>query len=442
MAGPAARALAFARALCADQHAVTLAAPQVKDLHDTGFRSCAYGGDPEALQAAARSAQIVVLQGMTAFHHPFLLDPAKIIVVDLYDPSFLENLAGFSDRAGREHDFDINLKVFQTQLLAGDYFVCANERQRDLWLGMLLTMGRINHLTCREDPTLRRLIDVVPFGLPEQPPVATAHGLRGVHPGIKPGDKIVLWGGGMWPWLDPLLAIQAMACLPADRQDIKLVFLSATLFGDALPQTDIVAQARSLSKQLGLSDERVIFNERWVPYESRQNYLLDANLGLVTHRLNLETYYSNRTRVLDYLWAGLPVVSVSGDWWSDVIEREGLGCVAAPDPAALAEAILEVADTPRAQYSQRMRTVAERYTWHKTTQALCSFCRNPAKAEDHDTAASRQWHENLQASAMQREMELREALAWHRLPLRTKILRRARKDLARLGIGSEPARLV
>ena len=49
-------------------------------------------------------------------------------------------------------------------LASGDAFVCASERQRDLWLGALLALGRIDPDAYAADPSLRSLIDVVPFG--------------------------------------------------------------------------------------------------------------------------------------------------------------------------------------------------------------------------------------------------------------------------------------
>ena len=62
------------------------------------------------------------------------------------------------------------LNVQNTQLALGDFFLCASERQRDFWIGALHTAGRINPQTYAADPTLRSLIDVVPFGLPDEPP--------------------------------------------------------------------------------------------------------------------------------------------------------------------------------------------------------------------------------------------------------------------------------
>ena len=59
------------------------------------------------------------------------------------------------------------LGVQNAQLDHGDFFICASEAQRDFWIGALHSRGRINPLTYADDPTLRRLIDVVPFGLPD-----------------------------------------------------------------------------------------------------------------------------------------------------------------------------------------------------------------------------------------------------------------------------------
>jgi hypothetical protein len=49
----------------------------------------------------------------------------------------------------------------------------------------------------------------------------------------------------------------------------------------------------------------VVFHEQWVPYDERVDWLTDADIGVSLHRHHLETELSFRTRVLDYLWAGL-----------------------------------------------------------------------------------------------------------------------------------------
>ena len=87
------------------------------------------------------------------------------------------------------------------------------------------------------------------------------------------------------------------------------------------------------------------FNDGWVPYEERGAWLLQADCAVAAHRDHLETRFSHRTRLLDCLWAGLPIVCTRGDELAERIAREGLGEAVPPaDPAALAAALARVLD--------------------------------------------------------------------------------------------------
>ena len=55
--------------------------------------------------------------------------------------------------------------VISEQLLRGDFFICASDKQRDFWLGQLAALGRLNPATYDEEENLDELIRVVPFGL-------------------------------------------------------------------------------------------------------------------------------------------------------------------------------------------------------------------------------------------------------------------------------------
>jgi hypothetical protein len=74
----------------------------------------------------------------------------------------------------------INLAAY-----TGDFFICGSERQRDLWMGVLLAAGRVNPKSFEQDPDLRGLIDVVGTGLPEREPNHVAV-LKGIHPSFPP----------------------------------------------------------------------------------------------------------------------------------------------------------------------------------------------------------------------------------------------------------------
>ena len=75
------------------------------------------------------------------------------------------------------------------------------------------------------------------------------------------------------------------------------------------------------------------FNRGWVPYEEREAYLLESDIGVCAHHDHLEARFSFRTRVLDHFWAGLPSVVSGGDAIGDLVDRRGLGHAVAPGDA-------------------------------------------------------------------------------------------------------------
>jgi len=129
----------------------------------------------------------------------------------------------------------------------------------------------------------------------------------------------------------------------------------------------------------------VFFNEGWVPYDQRHDFLLEADIGVSTHLDHLETEFSFRTRILDYLWAGLPVVATQGDAFAELIERRQLGVTVPPEDAdALAEALYRLLDDPElaAVTRKHVKQVAPEFAWSRVLAPLLEFCRNPTPAPD------------------------------------------------------------
>jgi len=114
------------------------------------------------------------------------------------------------------------------------------------------------------------------------------------------------------------------------------------------------------------------------------NYLLDADLGVSTHFEHVETAFSFRTRILDYLWAGLPIVATDGDTFAGLIREHRLGAVVPPENVeALAEAIESVLyGKDRAETAERVRGFGRTFTWSRTLRPLVEFCASPRRAAD------------------------------------------------------------
>ena len=96
------------------------------------------------------------------------------------------------------------------------------------------------------------------------------------------------------------------------RKDIKLIFVGVKHPDPKLPQMRKAVEAINLSKELELYDRFVFFNE-WVRMKLRQNFLLESSAGLSIHHEKIETEFSYRTRVMDYIWAKVPVITTTGD---------------------------------------------------------------------------------------------------------------------------------
>jgi hypothetical protein len=89
--------------------------------------------------------------------------------------------------------------------------------------------------------------------------------------------------------------------------------------------------------------------------------------------------------VLDYLWAGLPIVTTEGDFFADLIERDGFGLTVPPtDVDALEHALFRLLDDEElaAECRTQSMATAKRFTWPEVLEPLLHFCRSPRRAPD------------------------------------------------------------
>lgn len=339
-------------------------------------------------------SDVVIVQGMSFRIFPCIARTDKIVVADMYDPFQLEQLEmnKYSDRARWEDEVTKAVSLLNEQLARADMFLCASEAQRDLWLGGLSVLGRLNPANYSDDPTFESLVRIVPFGLPEDEPTQHRHAIKGSVAGIGPDDRVLIWGGGIYNWFDPVTLVEAMGELSATHPEIKLFFLSARHFNPDVPEMKALTDTLAVSDRLGLTGRSVFFNNTWVDYETRADYLLDADIGVSTHLWHAETRFSFRTRILDYLWAGLPVIATEGDVFAETIRERGLGVVVPPrDPSALARAIVSLLADPvaRADAAQHVVEAREDFRWERALAPLVEFCAAPRAAADATTARRR-----------------------------------------------------
>jgi glycosyltransferase involved in cell wall biosynthesis len=384
MAGPAIRAWQIAAALSAE-HDVRLVTTTAATISDSRFQIATVG--EAELRDLEDWCDIFLFQGWMLTGRPYLQSSTKVVVADVYDPMHLEALEQGRDggEAARLEAVSSTTNVLNEQLLRGDFFLCASSKQRDFWLGHLAALGRVNPRTYDEDEMLGSLIAVVPFGVADVPPVHRKPAIKGVVPGIGLDDPVLLWGGGIYNWFDPLTLLRAVDLLRRRVPSVRLFFMGLRHPNPDIPEMRMAVAARDLSADLGLTGTHVFFNEGWVDYDDRQNYLLEADVGVSIHLDHIETALSFRTRVLDYLWASLPVIATKGDALADLVESRELGITVPPnDVEALEAALFRMLDDEgfRKTCSENEAAVIPEMRWSQVLAPLVEFCRAPRRAPD------------------------------------------------------------
>lgn len=384
MAGTGVRYLEIARAL-SEWVNVTLAVPALSDFSEPSIRIVAYDENkPESLQVLVENHEQSLISGYMALKFPFLEKIKTKLIVDLYDPFFLENYYYYTDLPIEEQEKHNQIAIQVVNKLAkmGDYFICGNERQRDLWLGVLAANGRINPRNLSDDDTLKHLIDIVGIGFPNRAPLSSKKILRGVHPAFSQDEKIVLWGGGIWNWLDPITLVKAWQKVVSAYPNARLVFLGTRHPNPKVPQHEIVTRLIAEAESTGEKEKTIFFIE-WLPYEERESLLLEADIGVTLHAIHAETRYSIRTRVLDYFWSGLPVIITEGDITSEWVKMKKLGEVVPPDNVdATADAIINLLKRGKDDFREAFDALRGELTWQKVTEPLKNYITHGTNAPD------------------------------------------------------------
>jgi glycosyltransferase involved in cell wall biosynthesis len=364
---------------------ITLAIPNQTDLSSHSVEIVSFDLENGDLKPYCSDVDAIVTHGYILHFHPYLRDLGIPLAVDLYVPSLLEGLVwhNSADWGTWIPAYEEYLRVQLELIRSGDFFFCASERQRDYWLGWLHAQKRINPHTYRADPSLRKLIDVVPFGLPEEKPIASRPVMKGVEAGIDQDDKVILWSGGLWDWLDPLTLIRAVDQLAPEYPQIKLYFMGTRHPNPVVGGMTMPEKCKMLAQELGLIDKVVFFGD-WVPYHERGGYLAEADLAVVSHPGHIETHFSFRTRVLDCIWVGLPIITTSGDTMADMVNTHNLGLTVPPyDVKALASAIKTILfEKDREKYASSFGNIQRSLTWKNVIQPLAGFCMHPHLAPD------------------------------------------------------------
>jgi glycosyltransferase involved in cell wall biosynthesis len=302
-------------------------------------------GSPEARQAL-REAAVLVGQPARGFGKR---RREQRIVYDFFDPTVLElrELYGSTPSVRQRIHLAAEWWRLSDALMRADLLVCAARKQQEFY----------EQLQSSDAPWIE-----VPFGIDPAE----------VRACEKPKDNLVVWGGGVWAWLDPATAVEAILRLNSEGLRAKLLFL-----GRSRPNRNLIDRRRDdrFEALLASGGEHVSANEEWVPYRERLAWLRAGKVAIMLHRRTAEAEYSIRTRLFDAIAAGTPVVASAGGFAAELVEREHLGIVVPPgDAGAVAEAIRRLL-TDDGTYDacvENLERIRPRFAWEVVTRPLVS----------------------------------------------------------------------
>jgi len=372
LSGPEIRAVRLGQAL-ATENEVTLMAP--------GTGANAHEGLPvvpfsrRGLLREARRHDVLMASTVPPFALALKRHLGIRAVSDQYDPVEIE-LGTLGEGARRATMTAAAAR--RLQLRCADLVLCAGVRQRQL------LEAEVESLGLASSPPIR----IVPFGIDAPPPPATGTPLRDHFPQIAATDKVVLWWGSLWRWLDAETAIRSVAALADSRPDVKLVFTAGKVPNGDAERHSVLAEAKALAADLGVLDRSVFFLEEWVPFARRAEYIADADVGLTLHRDAEEASLAARARYMDYLLAGLPCVLGRGDETADRFERTGFATlVPAADPAAVTAALLELLEPDAAAAARAAgQQLADEFRWDRLAAPLLQALRDNAATSEADSS--------------------------------------------------------
>lgn len=201
------------------------------------------------------------------------------------------------------------------------------------------------------------------------------------YPATLQGRPILLWGGGIWSWFDVSTLLQAMKILADQGSNAALFFLGGKTLTGRVEHERPIQEALALSERLGLLDRSVFFNERRASVSELPGFLFHSVAGVMANPPSFESLASWRTRYLDLLWAGKPLIASGSDPLGLRMADSGAArLVEAGNPAAFADAMACLIANRDSQMSMgaASRRLGQTMSWSNVARPLLQAVADPA----------------------------------------------------------------
>ncbi|MBC7333866.1 MAG: glycosyltransferase [Actinobacteria bacterium] len=261
-------------------------------------------------------------------------------------------------------------------ITSADKFSCVSSRQEYALIGELGMVGRLNRYTQGYEFTC-----TIPCGLPSEEFEHTKNVIRGKD-GIGEDDFVILWTGGYNTWVDIDTLFEGLVA--AMKENPKIKFVST---GGEIPEQDTKTYPRFLKMVENSPYRNRFFMKGWVRGEDVPNYYFEADVGINIDKDIYEVRLGSKNRILDWMRAGLCVLSSNVCELTEIIERERIGYTfKAGDPDDLAKKLIYLASHPDEVKKTGLagkKFGFRKFNFDKTTEVLQQWVNSPAFAPDY-----------------------------------------------------------
>jgi glycosyltransferase involved in cell wall biosynthesis len=258
--------------------------------------------------------------------------------MDIYgDVITIMQAANFHHRTNR--GLPTTIKFNWKVLLRGDIFSVCGMPQKHMLVGELAMTGRLNYLTFGYEFVRNILPGAAPLDL--DPLARESRNLLG-DLNISKDDFVVLWAGGYNTWTDVQTLFNGLEWAIEQNSSIHFVSVGANTYQAKDNTYD------QLIELIRKSNHRKHYHMLgWRPWVEIPQYYAESDMGINIDALHYETIYGTRTRLLEMISVGLPVITSLGSELSYILKNQQIAMTfEIQDWKSLGEHILTLSRNP------------------------------------------------------------------------------------------------
>ncbi|MBW7885136.1 MAG: glycosyltransferase family 4 protein [Caldilineaceae bacterium] len=315
--------------------------------------------------------------------------------MDIYGDMLTIMQASFY-RTHSDRGLPTSLAYMQQVLQTGDVFSGCGEPQGHMLVGELAMSGRLSRRTFGYE-----FVRVVRPGMP---PVMNGAGPASdrraclAGRGIEDDDFVVLWCGGYNTWSDIDTLFQGLELAMSQVPKLHYVSVGASTYKG---RDNVYERFSQMIERSPYHDRYLLLG--WRPWHEMAGYYRASDVGINIDALHYETLYGTRTRLVEMIGHGLPIVTSLGSELSYLLDREAAALTfEVGDWEMLGARLVEFAKQPalRAETAQRANAFsANELSFYSTTAALRSWVNAPQRAPDKLPRTFGEAAQDLQYSA-------------------------------------------